>query len=89
MSEQSSPAPASRRERVLSALGWVGMGMVVAAFATKTFGWSDAGVLYFVLNALGSLLLCASNLARANFQSLSLNGIWAAVALYSLAELLP
>lgn len=59
---------------------------VVFAFAAKSQGWIDRGTAYFVLNAAGSVLLCASNIARRNFQSLSLNGVWAAIAIVSLVE---
>lgn len=82
--ESAAPKPASKPWA--SACGWAGMLLVVCAYAAKTLHWIDAGVVYFVLNALGSLLLCVSNLPRANYQSLTLNGVWAVIAVYSLSE---
>ena len=61
---------------------------VVLAFACANLHWIERGVLYFSLNGLGSLFLCASNIVRRNIQSLTLNGVWAAIAAVSLVELL-
>lgn len=73
---------------MLSTLGWTGMLLVVGAFACANLAWIERGTTYFALNAVGSLLLCASNVARRNFQSLSLNGIWAAIAVVAIFEAL-
>ncbi|HMQ23041.1 MAG TPA: hypothetical protein PKE00_11165 [Planctomycetota bacterium] len=81
----SAAARPGLRSHAPAALGWLGMGLVVAAFAAANLSWIDRGFLYYVATALGSLFLCASNIARSNYPSLALNALWTLIAIVSLA----
>ncbi|MCB9919737.1 MAG: hypothetical protein H6832_15150 [Planctomycetes bacterium] len=72
-----------RQRRALN-LGWIGMVLVVGAFATANLGMIDRSGLYFGATALGSVLLCVANFARVNYPSLALNAIWTLIAIASL-----
>ncbi|MCA8968322.1 MAG: hypothetical protein KDC95_01010 [Planctomycetes bacterium] len=72
------------RQRGALNLGWIGMVLVVGAFAAANLEWIDRGALYFAATATGSVLLCVANLARVNYPSFALNAVWTVIAIVSL-----
>ncbi len=65
-------------------LGIVGALGVLAGYAYQTFGKRSADVTYYLLNLVGALLLAGSLTIHVNVASLTLNIIWAAIAVYGL-----
>ena len=65
-------------------LGIFGALAVLAGYAYQTIGKRPADVAYYLLNLIGALLLAGSLTIHVNVASLTLNVIWAGIALYGL-----
>ena len=65
-------------------LGIVGALAVLAGYAYQTIGKRPANATYYLLNLFGALLLAGSLTIHVNLASLTLNFIWAVIALYGL-----
>ena len=65
-------------------LGIVGALGVLAGYAYQTIGKRPADATYYLLNLVGALLLAGSLTIHVNIASLTLNVIWAGIALYGL-----
>ena len=71
---------------VANIVGFVGMALIVAAYAYVTATKSPNAFLLHGLNLAGATLLVLSLLVNTNLPSLVLEGIWAAVAIWGLSK---
>lgn len=61
--------------------GWIGVLLILTAFALTTFGVIDAeNVAYGILNFVGALGIIISSYAKKDFQPVILNIAWLLVA---------
>ena len=68
-----------------TAVGFVGVGAIVAAYFANQQGWLDAENWRFpAANLVGSLLILVSLWTAWNFPSAVIEVIWAAISLYGL-----
>ena len=67
-------------------VGFVGMGLIVAAYAYVTASKAPNPFLLHGTNLAGASLLAISLMVNTNLPSLVLEGIWAAVALWGLTK---
>ena len=71
---------------IYTAIGFVGMACIIAAYAYLT--WKDEPNPFILhgTNLAGAALLTVSLLVHTNWPSLVLEGFWAAIALWGLAK---
>ncbi len=74
------------QNRFIEALGWVGVGCIVAAYALHTLAVIENGLLYQALNLGGALGIVVSSLDNKNYQPVVLNLIWAGIALIGIVS---
>lgn len=65
-------------------IGMIGSGMMVFAYAYSNLAKQINFLLYNLLNLVGALLLISSLTVHFNIASMSLEIIWAAIALFGL-----
>ena len=69
----------------LTSVGFIGAGLIVAAYFANQQGWLDAEDWRFpAANLAGSLLILASLWTAWNFPSAVIEAIWAAISVYGL-----
>jgi hypothetical protein len=74
---------------VLDMLGGVGLLLLMGAFIASLAGWlQPTAWLYLLLNAVGSAILAAYSAAINVWIFVVLEGLWSAVALWSLIRIL-
>lgn len=73
------------QNRFIEALGWLGVGCIISAYALHTLAVIDAGLWYQSLNLAGALGIVISSLDNKNYQPIALNLIWAGIALIGIA----
>ena len=71
---------------VANVVGFIGMGLIVAAYAYVTASKAPNPFLLHGTNLAGATLLVLSLLVNTNLPSLVLEGIWAAVAIWGLSK---
>lgn len=72
-------------EKTISILGWVGVGLILLAYAGISFGQIDAkSWLYQIMNLIGSIFIITQTGQRKDYQPMTLNIAWAAIALFGL-----
>ena len=69
---------------IYTAVGFVGMACIIAAYAYLTWKDEPNPFLLHGTNLLGAALLTVSLLVHTNWPSLVLEGFWAAIALWGL-----
>jgi len=70
-------------------LGWIGAGGVLAAYALVSTGRIvAASMTYQWLNFVGALGLAINTFYYTSYPSTALNVVWAAIAVYAIANLL-
>ena len=68
-------------------IGFVGVALILVSFVANLAGAMDSrGVPYLSLNFVGAALACLSSLLVAFMPFVLLEGVWAAVALFGLAQ---
>lgn len=73
------------RRSVTEVLGWYGLCAVAGAYAASNLGFLEfGGIAYLLLNLTGALALLTDTWPDRNWQTILLNGFWAAVALLSI-----
>jgi hypothetical protein len=85
MNEQAPPEAAPTIPAWMTWYGWYGTAAIVGAYAANSHGWLPRGALYQWLNLTGALgvgLVCWRKRA---WQAMSLEVVWALVALSALA----
>ncbi|MEO1575151.1 MAG: hypothetical protein AAFU65_09350 [Pseudomonadota bacterium] len=60
----------------LSLLGWAGTTLALGNHALLSFGRIERGRPYYLVNALGAVLVTLSSLALASWQAVAVNGFW-------------
>jgi len=73
--------------RVVEALGWIGVVCIVLTYGLLTLEVVEIGLLYQLLNLAGALGIVMSSLDNKNYQPVVLNLIWAGIALIGIAGL--
>ena len=73
---------------VYSLIGFVGMAMIIAAYAYLTWVNEPNPFVLHGTNLLGAALLTVSLLVHTNWPSLVLEAFWAAIALFGLGKAL-
>lgn len=67
--------------------GWVGIGLILLAYAGINFNQLDVeSFVYQILNLVGSVLVIWETWQRRNFQPMVLNIVWAAVAVIAIVK---
>jgi hypothetical protein len=75
------------KEKTINILGWVGVGLILLAYAAVSFNQVQASSwLYQTMNLLGSVFIVVQTGYRKDFQPMSLNIIWAIIALFGLIQ---
>ena len=69
-------------------VGFVGMALIIAAYAYLTASKAANPLLLHGTNLAGAALLTVSLLVHTNLPSLVLEGFWAAIALYGIGKAL-
>jgi len=73
------------RKVVIETLGWVGVIMIVGAYALNTFGVIESqSIIYAVLNIVGSIGIALDAWFVKNYQPVVLNGIWMIIAIVNI-----
>ena len=67
-------------------IGFVGAGLILAAYAYLTFGTRGANLAYYLLNLAGAVTLGISLVIHFNLASLCLEIAWAAIAIAGIAR---
>lgn len=69
-------------------VGWIGFALVLGAYGLLQFGFveSDA-VVYQVMNLIGGATLAVNTFTQRAWPAMSLNIIWAVIALWALLQL--
>lgn len=66
-------------------LGWIGVSLILLAYALNMFQILDVThVIYGMLNLLGAIGIIISSYAKRDFQPVLLNVIWLVVALFGI-----
>ena len=74
-------------ERLTEFAGWVGVVLILLAYALLSFGFLEStDARYHVLNLLGGVGIIIDALADKNYQPVVLNLMWAAIAVYAIAR---
>jgi hypothetical protein len=81
-----SPIQLNRALSTLDWIGWIGMGLILAAYTAVSFDWMDAGATFQVMNLVGSVCTAAYLAPRKAWPPLALNVVWALIALLALAN---
>ena len=71
---------------IYSAIGFVGMACIIAAYAYLTWRDEPNPFILHGTNLVGAALLTVSLLVHTNWPSLVLEGFWAAIAVWGLAK---
>jgi hypothetical protein len=67
--------------------GTVGVGLILIAYFSNTFGWiSGKGKLFFILNTLGAALACYASYMIHYWPFVILEGTWVIVSLIGLGK---
>lgn len=72
-------------EKTISILGWIGVGLILVAYAAVSFGQVNPGSwLYQLMNLTGSVFIVIQTGQRKDYQPMTLSVIWALIALFGL-----
>ena len=78
-----------KKNLLIEVVGWYGAVALIGAYALVSFSLVEpAGIPYQLLNVTGSLGIVVVSLQKRNYQPMTLNIFWAAIAFVSLARLL-
>ena len=70
-------------------IGWVGMALILAAFALNSFAYlSTASIYYQLINLFGATGLIITSYIRRSFSVLVLNLCWLIIALIGIIKIL-
>lgn len=73
--------------RLKGIIGWIGVLLILLAFALITFGSITADdIVYGILNFAGALGIIISSYAKKDFQPVALNIVWLLVAAVGIAR---
>ena len=73
--------------RLKEIIGWIGVLLILLAFALITFGSITADdIIYGTLNFAGALGVIISSYAKKDFQPVALNVVWLLVATIGIAR---
>lgn len=74
-------------EKTINILGWVGVGLILLAYAAVSFNQvQPQSWLYQTMNLLGSALIVIQTGYRKDYRPMSLNIVWAIIALFGLIQ---
>jgi len=77
------------KQKLIEAAGWYGTIAIVGAFALTSFSIiQPTDSIYQILNLTGSFGIIAVSLYKRVYQTVTLNTIWALIALVALAKIL-
>ncbi len=71
----------------IDALGWLGVALIIGAYALLSFGFIDSGYLFQVPTLLGSLAVATEAWTKKDRQPAILNFIFAAIATLAILRL--
>lgn len=76
-----------KNKRFIEIAGWLGVLLIVTAYALNNFGAIESGsAAYQILNALGAIGIIIDGLGKKDLQPVVLNIIWLTIALIALAR---
>lgn len=77
------------KKSLIEAVGWYGAIAIVGAFALSSFSIvRPTDLIYQILNLTGSFGIVAVSLYKRVYQTVTLNSIWALIALIAIAKIL-
>lgn len=77
------------KNKNIELIGWIGVVMIVGAFALNTLAISRPdSLIYLLLNFVGSVAIIISSLSKKDYQPATLNIIWAVIAVIGLLRAL-
>jgi len=76
------------KSKAASWIGWFGVAAILVAYLATNFGWLEfKGQMYLWLNLLGSVAIIVETWKKKDYQPLTLNVVWALVALIGVISL--
>ena len=86
MSEESTNYH-NMKKKCIEAIGWLGVAMVVGAYALNTFGVIESqSIIYAMLNIVGSIGIAVDAWFVKNYQPVVLNIIWMIIAIVNIVR---
>ena len=77
------------KNKLFETIGWVGMAMILTAYALANFHiLSVDSITYQLLNIIGSLGIIIVYYLRRNYKTMVLNIVWIIIGLISLGKLI-
>ena len=76
-------------EKTINILGWVGVGLILLAYASVSFNQvQPQSWLYQTMNLLGAGFIVIQTGYRKDYQPMTLNIVWAVIAVFGLIKAL-